>query len=104
MLYINFKSSYTVEECRLMGSRSCSFVRYLVLITALSALYEMRRGRCLQIFPRRLKLSRSFYLFGGVNKYKCFSVVVFEIGGGHNTVDLPTWHWIDRKEIKNENS
>jgi len=82
MVYINVKSSYTVEECRLMVSRSCSFVSYLVLAIALSVLYEIWYGRCLKNFPHKRKLSGGCNIFRVVNKYKCFSVVVFEIGGG----------------------
>jgi len=78
MFYINFKSSYTADECRLMCSRSCSFVSYLVLATALSVLYEIWYGICLQKFPRKRRLSGSCNQFMGVNKYRCSSVVVFE--------------------------
>jgi hypothetical protein len=50
MFYIDFICFYKLEEFRLVGSRVCSFVSYLVLTTELSVLYGIWYGGCLKTF------------------------------------------------------
>ena len=70
-----------------MGSRSCSFVSYLILATAPSVSFmKFSTGDANKTSPRKRKLSGSCNLLC-VNKYKCTSVVAFEMGGGNDTVD-----------------